>query len=173
MGFVHRAVVEYIQASNYAVQTEVRIDIFWRADVVQNGAVWEVKHAGVNPALRSAQAALQAYGYVMVSDDLNSLGNAHTFSGSFYIQYASNSYEVSYTTPFDGVILYSVTEKQNYTGEFFKVRVPVTKERKQPNYQLSPSPANAAVTVIGIAIVGGLALAAFYMPGEYRVLQTS
>ena len=133
MGFIHRAVVDHIDENYSGIYTERKLSNFGRADIVQRstGAVWEVKHAGVNPPLRSATAQLQAYTYVLVNDEINCLGQANAFSGTFYIQCGIYSYAIDYSTPHYGVILYTVTELDNFEGEYYRVYVPKHEEAKK------------------------------------------
>jgi hypothetical protein len=168
MGFIHRAVQLHIKQNNNA-QTEVKLSGFGRADVVQFGAVWEIKHAGKNPELRTAIAQAQAAGYVFLNDELTQLGKAGMFSGTFYIQCLEYSYMVECWTPEPGAILYSVTEVYNYSGEYLVEYIFETQEQRSTLHtpalipDLSPSPnyTNCGITA-GVAMFGGLFVCAFF-----------
>ena len=123
MGFIHRAVTDHIKSNYAGIKTEHYLDTWGRADVVNLATkeVWEIKHAGKDPALRAASATLQAYGYTLINEDVSYLGRPNAFSGTFYIGCEGLSYEVSYDTTHAGVILYYVKEVSNYSGAYFKV----------------------------------------------------
>ena len=115
MGLIHRLVQAHILANNPNLYVELVLPGYGRADVVDVsvGAVWEVKHAGKDPMGRTAIAAAQAAGYVggvQGGVTVNGLGAAGEFSGSFVIILGENTYCVEYSTPVDGVILYSVAD---------------------------------------------------------------
>ena len=120
-GFVHRMVQAHIAANYPSITTEFTGLDVGRADIVQGCFVWEIKHAGTQPLLRTAMAMLQAYGYTLVSKEQLYLGAANTFHGEFYISVLGYSFLVAYTTPAAGAILYTVTATENYSGEYFEV----------------------------------------------------
>ena len=124
MGFIHRAVQSHIR-ENYAVRIEVPLTSCGRADILQSGAVWEIKHAGASPATRALLAYTQATSYVSLNEEVTQLGNAGAFAGEFYIGCLDSSYKVEYTTPYAGVVLYTVSEIDNYTGNYSFVYNPV------------------------------------------------
>lgn len=105
------------------IKTELVLTGLGRADVVDKslGVVWEVKHSGMFPDKRMLDAAIQALGYVggQYEDILIiGLGEADRFEGVFCITCDGHNYEVSYNTPMDGVILYSVQETANQQEEY-------------------------------------------------------
>ena len=130
MGFIHRLVQGHIVASyGSSYSTEVVLEGFGRADIVdtKKGHVWEVKHAGQFPEARACIAKVQALKYIGGSNGnttITALGAAHAFSGSFYIQCMAEQYHVSYNTPTEGAILYSVQKVDNQSGEVFAVYAP-------------------------------------------------
>ena len=136
MGFVHRLVQAHIietYGPNYSA--ELILTGFGRADIVSidNGHVWEVKHAGKTPELRAGVAATQAARYIGGTHGntlITGLGAAGVFEGSFYILCASDYYQVSYTTPQKGAVLYSVKESTGYSGEVYAAYVP--QKQKKP-----------------------------------------
>lgn len=149
MGFIHRLVQAHI-ALNYGVETEVTLSAYGRADIFHLGKVWEIKHAGQNSVIRIALAMAQAYNYVCLNDEVTGLGAAGAYSGEFYVQCLESAYLVEYTTPREGVILYSVTEVSNYNGEYYAVYVPKEVKEKQRLNNASP-----AYILLGCAFVGG------------------
>ena len=121
MGLVHATVQLDIVANYTGIEIEKWVNdseevCVGRADVInQAGHVWEVKHAGKFPALRAEIAQIQAIRYLnkTCADSgrrVSSLGAAGTFSGTFTLSIGENYYSVSYWTPRDGAILYSVVE---------------------------------------------------------------
>ena len=150
MGFIHRTVQAHIQ-NTYNVRTEVRLSGFGRADIVRDSAVWEVKHAGKNPLQRMVIAYAEASGYVLLNDELDTLGEPNAFSGTLYIGCEGFSYEVEYCTPFWGAVLYTVKEIQNYNGEYAAVYVPV--ENRSEKESLCMAGAGA---LVGIPVGGSL-----------------
>ena len=123
MGFVHRAVVADIQKT-YSVQTEVPLSGYGRADIVNGSSVWEVKHAGKKPVQRMILAFSEACGYVLLNNELDTVGVWGAFDGSLYIGCADSSYRVEYCTPFWGAVLYTVSEDPSYKGAYAAVVVP-------------------------------------------------
>ena len=109
MGFIHRMVQMHI-AAFYGVSTEVSLSTYGRADILSDGAVWEIKHAGTFPEMRIAEAYAQAFNYVLLNEEVTHLGSKDAYAGSFYIGCDGYSYLVEYKTPMDGVILYTITE---------------------------------------------------------------
>jgi len=142
MGFIHRMVVDHIQKNNN-VDTEVPLSTYGRADVVSGTAVWEVKHAGKDPTSRTTLAWAQAMTYVCFNEELTTLGAAYAYSGVFYIQCLEYSYMVEYSTPTSGVILYTVTEVQNFQGKYDFEFVP--HKQKADDKQSLQAPSNAPV----------------------------
>ena len=129
MGFIHRAVQSHIR-SNYHVSTEVRLSNYGRADILDSGCVWEIKHAGVSPDIRIAVAYAQALSYQILNSEVTHLGNGGAFSGQFYIGCLDSSYLVEYKTPSAGVVLYTVKEVSDYHGAYDFVYYPVKTEKK-------------------------------------------
>ena len=134
MGFIHRAVQAHIRSS-YQVMTEVRLQTYGRADILNNkGEVWEIKHAGRDPEARTAIAYAQANSYVMLNDEVTGLGSADAYSGNFYIGCQGNSYLVEYETPCSGVVLYTVSTIDGYTGEYAYVYTPVNSREDEKRF---------------------------------------
>ena len=152
MGFIHRAVQKHIGA-NYNVSTEFPLGKYGRADILRSGAVWEIKHAGISPVGRTAEAYAQALSYMLVNDEVTCLGEAGAFSGSFYIGCLDSSYLVEYKTPAQGAVLYTVTEVKNYSGEYAFVYVP--KKVKQ-----NTTASVASMTLLGTGAACSLAFSA-------------
>ena len=132
-GFIHRAVQAHI-ALNHGAETEICI-LGGRADIKIEEAVWEVKHAGTSPWIRICQAQTQAKKYID-GKRITHLGTAGKFNGFFYISCGDYSYYVEYTTPAEGVVLYTVTEVQNYNGKYFRNYQPHAQQNEHE--QLSP-----------------------------------
>ena len=124
MGFIHRMVQAHIVATGGPdIKTEMVLTGLGRADVVDKslGVVWEVKHAGKYPDARMFEAAVQAAGYIGGEYEdvlIIGLGEAGRFNGTFCITCRGQNYEVSYNTPMDGVILYTVTETSNQKEQY-------------------------------------------------------
>ena len=151
-GFVHRAVQKHISANYPNIEIEFTGLDVGRADIVQGSSVWEVKHAGTQPILRTAMAALQAYGYTLVSEEPLYLGAAYAFSGAFYISVSGSSFLVEYTTPASGAILYTVTPVDNYSEAYFAVLGTATERegntKRTPLAEAIPLVAAGAVAAI-------------------------
>ena len=137
MGFVHRMVLLHIRMNNPNIATELVLTGLGRADVVDPsiGVVWEVKHAGNDPAVRIAEALLQAVGYIggkQQETTIYGLGEAYRFSGTFFVSVLGTIYQVDYNTPVEGVVLYSVNEVQ-FRDEESTVFVYIPKTKKSEN----------------------------------------
>ena len=177
MGFIHRAVVDHIASQNPGVSIEYTLSSFGRADVFDFGigAIWEVKHAGTDPGMRTAAAQLQAYGYWLLNEEVNCFGKANAFSGIFYIQCLNSSYKVEYYTPVAGAVLYTVTEVGDYDGEFFRVYVPKSVDEKQKKNAFSSAPVYATLA-IAAACAGAMFLAHYLCDAgltPHRILRTA
>lgn len=127
-GFIHRCVQAEIDNEDAGILTEVVIPKYvpymnrkvnYRADVVNhnNGSVWEIKHAGKDPAMRTYVAQFQALHYIngdykkgKHEGTTTYLGRSGAFSGRFNIAVGAIAYEVYYYTPANGAILYTITE---------------------------------------------------------------
>lgn len=119
-GFIHYCVQEQICNNENDIDKELWLTkngkLCGRADLMnKDGEVWEVKHSGTNPALRTLHASLQAISYkdckaIRTNTYVTGLGRPHAFSGSFVINTATESYLVNYKTPTWGVVLYSVEQ---------------------------------------------------------------
>ena len=153
MGFIHRAVQAHIAQNNPGVKIEARLSTFGRADVLEGGAIWEIKHAGTDPVGRALIAGAQALGYTWLNDEVTHLGASGKFSGTLYIQCLQNSYEVKYGTPAPGVILYTVQEIGNYDGEYDAVFLPVPEKETNADQFSKPylPPALAWKTILAMA----------------------
>lgn len=110
-----------------------------RVDLINSsGLVWEIKHAKGIPETRTKAAQKQAMEYegmqclatgLMVSG----LGPAGAFQGSFTLSISNYYYQITYWTPAEGAVLYSVAEidkpqtQAAYAYEFVEERkiVPV------------------------------------------------
>ena len=162
MGFIHRLVQAEIMA-NYGgnIHAELILTGFGRADLVDVSTcvVWEVKHAGQNKELRSIIAKAQATKYIGGSYEdivIVGLGSANAFSGKFIVQCMECYYEVSYTTPDSGVVLYEVQEVNNFQGEPAYAYYP--KKSEQEN-QVKHGSSYIGVPVASVSIgyfVGGV-----------------
>ena len=150
MGYIHRAVQGHIQ-ENYNVQTEVSLQTFGRADILKDGGVWEIKHAGTNPAMRELSAYAQATTYVWLNEEVTHLGGAYAYNGSFYIGCMGSSYLVTYETPCSGVVLYTVSEVNNYNGDYAYVYSPSKQEDEAKRL-------GVGLVVGGVAALGGAML---------------
>ena len=116
-GFVHRMVQAHIAATHGdSMLIEVGVKGQGRADVIAPaiGAVWEIKHEGHSREGRCAEALAQAtkylYGTCTNGTVINTLGPAQALSGTFCIYITDTNFEVNYTTPQDGVVIYTVQE---------------------------------------------------------------
>ncbi len=160
-GFIHSCVQDHIISRNGGISKElwltkeVRLPevgfveiVIGRADLRNNdGAVWEVKHAGQDPASRTALATTQASFYIGAKCTrdgvvINGLGNANAFSGKFVINYVYDgiyeSYEVSYDTPSNGVVLYTVKQiKYQETAQYYLANEPAPAPVKKPKEELA------------------------------------
>lgn len=125
-----------------------------RADVVHEGLVWEVKHAGANRINRTTEAWAQAITYQIFNKEITGLGAAGAFDGYFYIGCEGNAYLVSYDTPASGAILYTVSPVQNYTGQYYAVFIPSTNKQEEIEQGLQ-------LLIVG----GGCMLVAGCLPG--------
>ena len=93
------------------------------------GYVWEIKSGGSAKSegptfyakgMRMAQD--QALGYLGKTTKRNNipimdLGPAYAFTGSFTIAIDGDVFLVTYTTPTNGVVLYTVDQLENYSGK--------------------------------------------------------
>ena len=167
MGYFHRMVQAHIVehfGGNELLLTEVTMGAVGRADLVNSKtkALWEIKHAGVDPAYREIEAFAQALCYVIFSPDGYHLGEMGAFQGEFVILCVGHSYMVTYSTPLPGAILYRVYEIPDYDGEYFREYVPVAqrKKKKQNAYCWKPEPVygmgmmNGNPVLLGYAMVG-------------------
>ncbi len=115
-GLVHRLVQKACVAQMPGSMMEIGVyrkdGNYGRADILYNGTVWEVKHKSSLPlALPQAESYLEGkptYGPV-----IEKLGNAGAFKGSFIIFCMGESYEVTFSTPLEGVVIYDVQQKDN------------------------------------------------------------
>ena len=77
---------------------------------------------------------------MLVDDNLNQLGYADAFNGTFYIQCGIYSYQIDYYTPSIGVVLYTVKEITDFDGEYYRVYVPKLAEIKEEGLATRPQP---------------------------------
>ena len=167
MGYIHRAVVDHIKDNYSYVRTEYSLSNFGRADIVhlEVHSVWEVKHAGIDPAKRAGIAFAQALTYVIFNEELSCLGASGAFEDTFYIQCLEYTYEVNYKTPLMGTVLYTVREVNQQSGNPYRVYVPSkVKEAApainslapvvaSPHYALSPVlSASSAAFLLGFLV---------------------
>ena len=161
-GFIHNCVLDHITGTNGGISKELWLKrevifpnvgfveiIIGRADLAnEEGAVWEVKHAGQNPDIRIALATAQASFYIGAKCIRNGivlkgLGNANAFSGKFIINYVYEgiyeSYEVSYDTPSNGVVLYTVKQiKYQETAQYYLANEPAHVKKSEEKPALIP-----------------------------------
>ena len=143
MGLIHFWVQTQIVESNVNISMELWLykddRLVGRADIMRDSSVWEIKHGGSNPedvAARIQIATAQAESYVggRTARDgriVQKLGSAGAFAGSFTINVAGSTYEVTYDTPASGVILYYVKEvKPQENSEY--VFEPATQQKTLP-----------------------------------------
>ena len=138
-GFIHRAVQAHIIATQL-FQKELVLPGIGRADIYdpETHEVWEIKHGGSTLASQRARMQLareQVNNYIALGRLENGeklrLGHAGAFTGAFVLNCNKISYEISYTTPEDGVILYYVTKMESYEREPFAKYVPKSEREKQ------------------------------------------
>ena len=120
-GYIHLQVQLHILATHpntYLMEVGVNKanGKYGRADIFcpGTGEVWEVKSRGC-----AGLALGQAEGYVggttcVTEQKVSELGKGGAFSGSFVINYLDQSYEVVYSTPEPGVIIYDVSTRSQY-----------------------------------------------------------
>ena len=106
---------QILATSGSEIVVELVLPGIGRADVVntETGRVWEVKHAGKYPELRKLIAAAQAVGYIGGEQHgvlIEALGDEGEFQGEFLVFCVNRYYLVTYNTPMDGVVLYSVED---------------------------------------------------------------
>ena len=166
MGYIHRMVQAHIVehfGGNELLLTEVTMGAVGRADLVNSKtkALWEIKHAGVNPVYREIEAFAQALCYVIFSPDGYHLGETGAFQGKFAVLCFGHSYMVEYSTTLPGAILYWVYEISGYDGECYAKYVPVAeREKKKNTYCWKPAPVystgmmNGNPVLLGYAMVG-------------------
>ena len=113
-GLVHRLVQIACVAQKPGSVMEVGVlrenGFYGRADILYNDKVWEVKHKASKP-LALPQAKSYVGGKPTHGPVITGLGDAETFKGSFIINCMGESYEVTFSTPADGVVLYDVQQK--------------------------------------------------------------
>ena len=159
MGYIHSQVQRHIREHNPGILTEVVIpkDIPYlgktvnlRADIVdaETGFVWEIKHAGANPAGRALAATFQALLYTDSDYVKNgqpgrttTLGNPYKFYDQFMVTCIDTDYLVTYYTPSSGVILYTVQEIGD-TGEYAHAYAHL------PNYVFEPKKKEKMATAV-------------------------
>ena len=121
-GFIHRAVQAHIIVSGL-FEKELYLPGIGRADIYDPATleIWEIKHGGNSAAMQNERMLLaggQINRYIKDSKELNKRiyikGHAGAFTGAFVINCGKMSCLVAYTTPIDGVILYSVSQMNNY-----------------------------------------------------------
>ena len=148
-GFVHKCVETEIENNYPGILTEVVIPKYvpyldrtvnYRADVVEQvtGSVWEIKHAGSDPLLREYVAKFQALHYINGQYDhkkgsgtTTCLGRAGAFWGTFIIAVGTTAYQVNYTTPSEGAILYTITELGNKNAYAYSYSVAYAEEKEK------------------------------------------
>ena len=157
MGFIHRMVQAHIlETGGPNIKAELILTGLGRADVVDVslGTVWEVKHSGMYPEVRILEALVQAVGYIGGEYEdilIVGLGESGRFEGVFCITCNGYNYEVSYNTPTDGVILYSVKETSNSQEAYAYAYEYVPKTVEQESLGVVAVPAGA----LGFGFGGG------------------
>ena len=154
MGFIHRMVqLDILANSGPEISVELVLPGLGRADIVDTtrGAVWEVKHAGKTPELREWIALAQAVGYIGGEHQgvlIECLGDVGHFQGEFLISCLESTYLVTYCTPNDGVVLYSVKEITGLEHEYEHAAIYayVPKNTKKPAVMIQ---------IPALAIAGG------------------
>jgi len=153
-GYIHRAVQTDIlakyNASAVIFSSEYYMPGIGRADIVcpQTGEMWEIKHGGSSDVAYSqgiSSADEQLNRYILNGAPFEK-GRANAFSGTFVIRQNDTNYFVTYSTPQQGVILYSVMEASNPQNVADYIYSPHT---------LYPQ-RNALMGIIAFAFVGGL-----------------
>ena len=178
MGSIHRFVQIEIKAKfENSIEIEAYIEKNGkrdsRADIVSNeGKVWEIKHGSKKGGiLRIAEAQFQASKYIggkVVRNDviITGFGEAGAFDGEFTINCLNSTYLVTYTTPAEGAVLYSVKkigkqDKTDYTIYIPNFKKNNDEEKGQETVQgqlqaKAPGPGNVAATVIGVGVGIGM-----------------
>ena len=154
MGLIHRLVQAHILETNGDnIIAELILPGLGRADIVDTslGLVWEIKHAGTAPYWREVIATIQAFRYVggyQAGVYIHGLGHAGEFNGWFLIYWGDYTYKVTYWTPSDGVILYSVKEVARQENANATVYAYDTVTQKRENH-------SSAQAFLFIPIMGG------------------
>ncbi len=156
-GFIHIAVQDHIVLNGLLFKKELYLKGVGRADIYnpETGEIWEIKHGGgtiERQYERMQNAFAQVDKYVSQCTDIAlCAGDAGAFTGAFVINYADNSYLVSYYTPSAGVILYYVMQLKRYEPAAYR-----TCTYKQPSSSVNAVGAGAAV-IVGIIAMSRLA----------------
>ena len=167
MGFIHKKVEEEIaRLSLWTVATEITLTEGGRADLVDRftGEVWEIKHAGTNPVDRMAKAQEQAERYLGqkgvglrgLGIETTELGGLGRFNGAFLLMHLHSLYMVTYCTPKEGVVLYSVAElnvKAALAYSYLQIFEYVDKKSRQAAECLSDMLPHATGLVFGGTVV--------------------
>jgi hypothetical protein len=117
-GYIHRAVQVHILSTNnieaVLYKSEYIMPGIGRADIVcpSTGEMWEIKHGGSSndawdAGISNANARLDKY---LLNGCSFKKGRAKAFSGAFVISLDATKYLISYSTPEQGVILYTVMQ---------------------------------------------------------------
>ena len=168
-GYIHRRVQERILATGMgSLGMEISVSrsngTKGRADIVNKttGEVWEIKYANkTNPTSALVLAEKQALSYVgaacnIPARKITSLGSAGMFSGTFMVNCLGVTYLVSYVTPSDGVIVYTVDalEQYDYQSDFVYTPTPDRKPSVEQKKKLAYAACLAALAAIGGVFYG-------------------
>lgn len=163
MGFIHKMVEREIERLSLGtVATEITLSGGGRADLVDRftGEVWEIKHASTDPAGRAAQAYNQVKGYLGqegvglrgIGIKTTDFGEEGRFNGAFMLMHGTSLYVVTYCTPSQGVVLYSVAEcslKAAYAYSYLYIYEYIEKAARKIGNNLSDMLPHAIETTVG------------------------
>ena len=158
-GFIHRMVQLHIllvyNAEAFLYSKEFVMPGVGRADIIKPSTmeIWEIKYAGKVIQTRIDLATSQVERYERAFSSVGR-GSKGEFNGSFIINCIEKSYLISYTTPSEGVIIYTLTPLEEYSNSPFATFVPST----VPVEKYFPSPekkTSRLVFLFGLCIPRG------------------
>lgn len=114
------------------------------------------------------QVLVQYAGNYLGSQELT-IGPKERFSGTFIVKIGATSYSVTYTTPADGAVIYTITETNESGVPWYEYVIILKKGQSRPSIQKAPNSATtsytnsgsdsnlaaAAAAMMGFALLGG------------------